>query len=89
MPVGVACLLGAWVTVSVDVRVHRKFGSREQTIAYQRALRTGERTACLVDGGSGAAGRPAVLGMTQAGMLDLVDFGVTAVPPFPDRTHLP
>ena len=42
MPVGVGCLLGAWVTVSVDLRMHRKFGSREQTIAYQRALRTGE-----------------------------------------------
>ena len=42
MPVGVGCLLGAWVTVGVDLGVHRKFGSREQTIAYQRALRTGD-----------------------------------------------
>ena len=39
--VGVASLLGAWVTVSVDLSVHRKFGSRQQTIEYQRALRTG------------------------------------------------
>ncbi|MDH6244851.1 hypothetical protein [Mycobacterium sp. OTB74] len=40
--VGAACVVGAGVTVGLDHRLHRKFGSVEQLRAYRRALRTGD-----------------------------------------------